>query len=159
VKSVIKGVKFSQQALEIFTSEIKKYGTIETGGVLMGAISEETLSVHKASDGGPNAVHEGIFFQADANYIDMFIDMEYANTNGSTAYLGEWHTHPQVIPYPSPRDLISLEEIADTSDEFAILLIIGAVDFSKDKFSRQSIVLLKYRDTERFFELPVFECK
>jgi integrative and conjugative element protein (TIGR02256 family) len=137
----------------MFESQILTFGTIETGGVLMGHLTNGTLYIEKASDPGPKAIHELTYFRADANYIDMYIDMEWANSNGKNMYLGEWHTHPQTFPDPSPTDTTSLAEIAQTSEEYALLLILGAVDFSKELFSKQHILLLKYKNDRRFYSL------
>ncbi|MDF2449445.1 MAG: Uncharacterized protein K0R26_1949 [Bacteroidota bacterium] len=153
VKSVITGIKFSEQALGIFASEIEKYGRIETGGVLIGRIQDGVAIIEKATNGGPNATHKEFFFQADPNYVDMIIDMEFANSDGKNVYLGEWHTHPQTHPQPSPKDLRSLDEIADTSEEFAILLILGAIDFNIKRLPNQYYSIIKYKEEEDFFHL------
>lgn len=136
-------ISYSKQALDVFYSEIIKFGEIETGGALIGYIAGDTIFVEKASNGGKNAIHEELYFKADPNYIDMFIDMEVANSNGRYRYLGEWHTHPEIKPSPSYIDLQSLSEIAITSDDFCILLIIGNYNFKCDLFSEQSISILK----------------
>ena len=119
VKSAIKEIKFSEQAINMFVSEIKKFDRIETGGVLIGYIQDEVAFVEKATDGGPNATHEDYYFQADPNYINMLIDME----------------------------------IADTSEEFAILLILGAINFDVQKLSNQYFSIIKYKDNKDFFRL------
>jgi integrative and conjugative element protein (TIGR02256 family) len=153
VSSVIHSAKFSQQARETFESQIGEFGIIETGGVLMGHLKDGTLLIEKASDPGPNAIHDLTYFRADANYIDMYIDMEYANSRGQNYYLGEWHTHPQVEPEPSDIDYTSLFEIAESSKDFAVLLIIGAINFSNKNFLTQQIILLKYKEDRRYFKL------
>lgn len=153
VMSAIKKIKFSEQALKTFAAEIEKFGTIEAGGVLIGQILDGIALIEKATDGGPKAVHEEYYFQADPNYINMLIDMEYANSDGKSVYLGEWHTHPQIRPEPSTKDLRSLDEIADSSDEFAILLILGAVNFDIKKLPNQYFSIIKYKDQEDFFRL------
>lgn len=155
VKCAIKQIKFSAQALSVFAAEIKKYGRIEAGGVLIGRIENGVALVEKATDGGPNATHEEYFFQADKNYIDMLIDMEYANSGGKSVYLGEWHTHPQTKPEPSPKDLTSLEEIADSAEEFAILLILGAIDFSLSRIHSQYFSVIKYNDDKDYYTLKL----
>ncbi|HUC81914.1 MAG TPA: Mov34/MPN/PAD-1 family protein [Flavisolibacter sp.] len=153
MNSVIHNLKFSEQALNLFASQITEFGTIETGGILMGYLEEGILHVEKASEPGPNAIHDPVYFRADANYIDMFIDMEFANSGGKNYYLGEWHTHPQVEPEPSDVDYNSLYEIANSAEEFAILLIVGAIKFSKEKFYNQHIAILKYKDDRRFYQV------
>ena len=153
MSSVIHSVIFSKVALSTIESQISEFGIIETGGILMGYLEHDVIYIDKASDPGPHAIHDQIYFRADANYIDMFIDMESANSFGKNYYLGEWHTHPQVNPEPSEVDFNSLYEIASTSQEFAILLIVGAIKFSKEKFQKQHLLILKYKDDRRFFRL------
>lgn len=150
---VIRKIRFCQESLWVFNSQIDEYRLIETGGVLLGYVESDTIFVAKASDGGPNAMHEEFNFRADPNYIDMFIDMEYANSGEKLKYLGEWHTHPQVHPEPTSKDLNSLEEIALSANDCTILLIIGAVGFELKNFLAQSIAIIKYSTDENFFQL------
>lgn len=141
----IKEIRYSNQALQMFQSEIGIFGDLETGGVLIGHIEEDVLIIDKASNGGINAIHEEFYFRADPNYIDMFIDMEIANSGGKHRYIGEWHTHPQIEPEPSNLDLTSLCEIAESSDDFCLLLIIGTVDYQSKLFNNQSISIIKHK--------------
>lgn len=151
-------ITYSEECVGVFLSEIAKFPDSETGGVLLGYLEEGVVYVEKASEAGPKAIHEDIYFQADPNYVDLFIDMQYANSNGRYRYLGEWHTHPQVVPEPSPKDLNSLDEISGTADEFVILLIIGAINFKAETFNEQSISILKLVEDSKFYLLlPVNE--
>ena len=151
----LRKICYSKQALAVFSSEILKFGDIETGGVLIGYITGDTIFVEKASDGGEKAIHEELYFRADPNYINMFIDMEAANSNDKYRYLGEWHTHPEINPSPSIIDLQSLDEIALSSVDFCILLIIGNSNFKGDLFFNQSILILKYRKEKDFYILEL----
>ncbi len=151
----ISKIEFSQAVLDLFGSQIFNFGLIETGGVLMGYVEGDTIFVKKASDGGPKAAHEEWYFRADPDYVDMFIDMEHANSNGKFRYLGEWHTHPQIEPEPSEIDLNSLEEIAESSSDFAILVIVGAIKYSINKHDQCSISILKHKEDGKFFELSL----
>ena len=83
----------------------------------------------------------------------MIIDLEYANSNGKIQYIGEWHTHPQINPYPSKLDLISLSEITNSSKHINVLLIIGGIGFNKSKFLDQSISIVKYFDQNNFLHI------
>lgn len=150
-------IAYSEECIQVFMSEIAKFPESETGGVLMGYLDDGVVYVEKASEAGPKAIHDDIYFQADPNYIDLFIDMEYANSNGKYRYLGEWHTHPQVVPEPSAKDLNSLDEISATADQFVILLIIGAIKFKAENFNEQSISILKLVEDKKFYLLPVNE--
>jgi len=149
-------LRFSSKALTTFNLEMQRFPNLEVGGVLLGyIIDEDTIFIKTASEGGPKAIHEEFYFQADPNYIDMIIDMEYANSEGKVVYLGEWHTHPQIHPEPSPKDLLSLTEIAESAKLFSILFIIGAVDYQAKKFIDQSIAILKYNDEKTFYTLEI----
>jgi integrative and conjugative element protein (TIGR02256 family) len=152
VLTAINDVRYSKQVVQLISSQIEKFGVTETGGTLLGYVKEDVLYVDKASDPGPNAIHESIYFKADANYIDMFIDMEIANSNGRLRYIGEWHTHPQIKPYPSSKDFISLTEIADSSEDFVLMLIVGEVKFTLDRFFEQHIVIIKHRHDGGFYK-------
>ncbi len=136
--------------LKEFESQIIFHKKKETGGILLGKLIEDTIIVFKVSGPGPNAIHEPLFFRADKNYIDMIIDLEYANSDGEVVYLGEWHTHPQVIPFPSELDLSSLNEITYSAGSPKILLILGAIGFNLENIRSQSLVLLKYPRKESF---------
>lgn len=151
----IREVHYTKQALEMFQSEIEMFEGLETGGVLLGHIEDDVLIIDKASNGGPNAVHEEFYFRADPNYVDMFIDMKIANSDGKLRYLGEWHTHPQINPTPSDLDLNSLYEIAESSGDFCVLLIIGAIDFQLNLFSNQAISIIKNADSGKFYLLEI----
>src|SRR5687768_10232346 len=146
-------VYYYESVLRLFDSEIKKFGVIETGGVLLGWYDEENIIVTKATNAGPNATHENFYFRADANYIDMIIDMEFANSDGRVIYLGEWHTHPQTNPQPSSVDLNSLDEITQSSNSPNLLLILGAIDFNAEVFIEHSISVIKFPNTRKYYQL------
>ncbi|MEQ8534751.1 MAG: Mov34/MPN/PAD-1 family protein [Imperialibacter sp.] len=144
---------YVESIIDVFTNEVNKFGLVETGGVLLGYKKKDFIVITKAIGPGPNAVHEDFYFRADKHYIDMRIDIEYANSGGEIVYLGEWHTHPEVVPNPSEVDLNSLKEIADSSGSLSLLLVLGAVGFSKSKFIENSISILKSPEENLFFKL------
>lgn len=147
-------VHYHKELLAFFEGQVKKFGRVETGGILLGWIDENSnIIVSKATDAGSNAIHDDVYFKADADYIDMIIDIEYANSGGKVVYLGEWHTHPQVHPEPSLVDLNSLREIVESSGKPNLLLILGAVGFSKTNFTSQSVSIIKLPNKKKFYEL------
>lgn len=146
----LKKIHFSKDAIDVFSSEILKFGEIEAGGVLVGYFEKDIIFVEKASTGGKNAIHEELYFRADSNFVDMFIDIEVANSRDKYRYLGEWHTHPEIAPSPSEIDLQSLNEIVMSSGDFCILLIIGTIDFKIDSFLQNSISLISKKGNNVF---------
>lgn len=111
-------------------SELKKAGSREIGGVLMGEyLAENTFRIYDITaqlQGGswmsfvrqlPKSVKRVFnqFFQK-TNY-------EYTRYN----YLGEWHSHPSFELSPSSRDIETMLEIVNDKTvgaNFAILLIV-----------------------------------
>jgi proteasome lid subunit RPN8/RPN11 len=67
---------------------------------------------------------------ADPDYISKMSGPEYANSDGKTQYIGEWHTHPQITPEASEMDLASLEEIADSKGDYCKMMILGSKFFT-----------------------------
>jgi integrative and conjugative element protein (TIGR02256 family) len=151
VHTAIYDIIYSKEVIEVISVQIEKFGITETGGTLLGFIEKDVLHVTKASGPGPNAVHEPDYFKADANFIDMFIDMEVANSGGTLRYVGEWHTHPQIKPYPSPTDFRSLAEIAQSSEDFVLMLIVGAIKFKLEKFLDHHISIVKHHSDANFY--------
>ncbi len=129
----INRILFQKECLKEIIFQCAEQEEKETGGVLLGRVVKNTFIVTKVSGPGLNAIHEPLYFRADNNFIDMFIDLEFANSEGKIIYLGEWHTHPQVNPYPSQLDLFSLDEITYSANSPKILLIIGAIGFDAHK--------------------------
>lgn len=150
--SLIQEISFKQEVVDFISKDIAKYLEVETGGVLFGNVVNNRIVVKKAIDGGKKAIRERFLFKADKDYVDMNIDMIRANTD--YFYLGEWHTHPQTNPEPSIIDLNSISEIAASLPKFALLTIIGFLDFRPPKFIDQSISLLKYNFEDYFYYLP-----
>lgn len=143
-------VCYESVVFSLIAAEIKKYGDVETGGILLGTYVDNEIHIIKATDGGSKAIREPYYFKADADYVEMLIDMEYANSGGVIVYIGEWHTHPQIYPTPSELDLISLQEIVADSGKIHLLLIVGAVGFHISNLQEQTIHIIKHPNESGF---------
>lgn len=113
-------IRFSARTLSMILSEsrVSKDG-LETGGILLGYDygSEDLIEVTQAGDPGPRAQRARRRFLRDLDHARSLADIAY-DTNGSV-WLGEWHTHPNEGPLPSPRDLSTyLSLLADESLDF-----------------------------------------
>lgn len=150
----VEQIIYNNQLFTFFQSEVEKYPFLETGGVLLGFLKNKTIFIEKASGPGKVALHEPYYFRADPNYVSMFIDMEIANSQCKLRYLGEWHSHLQIEPDPSTIDLASLSEIAESSSDFCLMLVLGAVEFNAKAFYRQSISVIKFKGIDEFYIYP-----
>jgi integrative and conjugative element protein (TIGR02256 family) len=143
--------------METLYKEISAFGITETGGVLLGHHEHSVVHVDKVILSGSKAIHNTIYFEADHEYVEMEIDLAYANSDGKIRYIGEWHSHPQKYPTPSTKDLDSIRKISlNTREGYdPILLIIGAVGLTRENFLKQSIVIFPDKESNEMRELHV----
>lgn len=107
---------------------LRNAGQYEIGGVLMGEHIGENefrvteISIHRRGTFSSfiRKVEDAVgkiktFFQKNQNNYSKF------------NYLGEWHSHPMFVPYPSSKDDNSMFEIImdeSVGANFAVLLIV-----------------------------------
>jgi integrative and conjugative element protein (TIGR02256 family) len=95
----------------------------EAGGQLFGFVTDECVNVTKAV--GPSSWDErGLFsFRSDPNVAQKAIQRQHKR---GLLYLGEWHTHAELIPRPSPSDLHAMQQLMKRShlNTRALLLVI-----------------------------------
>lgn len=84
---------------------------LETGGILLGRGPSRygLLDVVDAGDPGPNAVRHADSFLRDLAHAQQLADAAW--TRNHATWIGEWHTHPETGPEPSPRDLVTYAEL------------------------------------------------
>jgi integrative and conjugative element protein (TIGR02256 family) len=99
----VTAVYLTAPATRIVTNELRTADhTTETGGILLGHHTHDTVTVHHAGTPGPAAVRTPTFFLRDLAHAQALADEAFAN-DGSV-WVGEWHTHPTSRPIPSARD-------------------------------------------------------
>ncbi len=109
----------------------KKSGPhVETGGVLFGERNEavqviwisEVIGPPPDSEASETGFECGVFGTAEVN------DEKRNRSRGSVQCIGVWHTHPELDPLPSSRDLSGMARIVtavDPPSPKSLLLIIG----------------------------------
>jgi len=99
------GVLVSRTALASIAEEaVRSLGGNETGGVLLGHDLGQ-LVVHHAGAPGPKADHHPDRFLRDLQYAQELARAAWEEDRSQ--WIGEWHTHPNGVPEPSPTDLRS----------------------------------------------------
>lgn len=111
-------------------SELKKAGSREIGGVLLGEhLAENTFSIYditiQSSGGSWISFMRKLpaSFKKTINQFFQKTNFQYSKYN----YLGEWHSHPSFELTPSSRDIQTMFEIVEDNNvgaNFAILLIV-----------------------------------
>lgn len=149
-------VVISQECLDVLYTDISRHRPRETGGALMGEIQGGVLTIRKCILGGPKAVREVAYFEADHPYVEMEIDLEYANSKGRHCYAGEWHSHPQRYPAPSSKDYQSFFTIAHGRDDTdPVFLIFGYVGLERPTMLEQGIAIYLDKQEQKFYQLPI----
>lgn len=98
-----------QQALEQLA---RAWAPLEVGGVLAGYWNEGVAVITDFVGPGDDAQHARYQFVPDDEYHAAEIARLYRASNGTTTYLGDWHTHPSGVARPSPLDKRTLRHIA-----------------------------------------------
>lgn len=103
----------------------------ESGGVLIGRqiISTGNLIIDHCTFPMPLDVCKRTrYFRKDPKHIEIFTTLRQRENN-IYAYVGEWHTHPELIPLYSSMDLRNWERIGKESSMSHFHLIAGTKAF------------------------------
>ena len=101
-----KNIVFGDEALKtLFATRQVSPLANEQGGVLIGRLLHSGhIIVDLATIPQPNdRATPTTFFRSDDH--QKIIDAEWAQSDGTSLYLGEWHTHAEAEPVPSVVDL------------------------------------------------------
>jgi integrative and conjugative element protein (TIGR02256 family) len=79
----------------------------EAGGQLFGRLAENTVTVVRATGPRPTDIRTRYSYQPDRKAEQAEIDDAHRR---GLFFLGDWHTHPESVPNPSPQDLHSITE-------------------------------------------------
>ena len=123
-------IELTQQLLQKLKKYVQEIGECESGGVLLGGyipidhkyIITDATEPCSRDESGP------MFFLRNRDNAQKIINQYWADSMGKINYLGEWHTHPCVMPYPSNTDRKLLKTIiSDKSNVWneTFILIVG----------------------------------
>jgi integrative and conjugative element protein (TIGR02256 family) len=92
----------------------------ETGGLVIGywVSSTEAVVTHVTMP-GPNAQRSADRFVPDQDHDVAIAEFVWHQSEGASAYLGDWHSHPVSDGGLSGRDRTTLGRIARSPDAFA----------------------------------------
>jgi integrative and conjugative element protein (TIGR02256 family) len=94
-----------EAVLNTFRSEARRAGWCETGGPLVGYLSDDGAVVVTGAGGpGPRAQRRLTSVQIDGRHATAFCSQIYHQSNGSFDYVGDWHRHTLWSLKPSKSD-------------------------------------------------------
>lgn len=122
-------VEVSENVVGIFEKFKQiKHDSPESGGIVLGQVKGKYIYISKATTPSIIDAWSRFNFIRDRNVAQLIVDYEFYNNNGHVIYLGEWHTHPENTPSPSPQDfkMIKKQYRKNTLNEnFILMFIVG----------------------------------
>ena len=102
----------------------------ETGGLLLGEIDDslEKIWIDISSGAPPDSIKSEQLFQCGTDGTKEMNDHHNLKTEGSTRFIGVWHTHPVSRPNPSEVDIEAMARILHAQERtprHVVMLIIG----------------------------------
>lgn len=97
----------------------------EAGGILLGFRRDTHLHVAMATPPGPRDRRSKHYFYRDVEFHAHIALSEWAKTDRTMDYVGEWHTHPDDYPQPSSLDLQEWRRICQRRKEPMVFIIQG----------------------------------
>lgn len=101
----------------------------ETGGQLFGRFNADHILITHASETKGRSKRQRFGFWPDRNAEQADIQTLYAR---GLHYLGDWHTHPEQEPTPSPADTKKIVDIFRESHhelQVMFMVIVGLAEF------------------------------
>lgn len=103
----------------------------EAGGMLFGSLRNNSLYILTATE--PS--HEDKFhrFSISMNKEKMQKRIDDMHYNHKQHYVGDWHTHPEHKPSPSPQDLLTAKGFLSNQDalNYFAMIIVSCISFSE----------------------------
>ncbi|MFF0830669.1 Mov34/MPN/PAD-1 family protein [Brevibacillus sp. NPDC003359] len=100
----------------------------ESGGILLGRIYTEKIVIETVSVPSFEDRSGRNYFERNVKKAQKIVNQLWEESGGEIVYLGEWHTHPEKDPIPSPTDRSLLNGmLRDTQMDidFLFLVIVG----------------------------------
>jgi integrative and conjugative element protein (TIGR02256 family) len=108
-------LEFGEQATATLNAFAQHHGDAsEAGGILLGRMIENSndVVIDRVSTPGPRDRRRRHFFFRSRKRTQEIVDAAWVESNATTNYLGEWHTHPEETPSPSCIDKTNWIRIA-----------------------------------------------
>ena len=116
--------------------------TPESAGVLIGERRGSHIVIYDISEPGFGDIRQRCRVERCGLHHQKKVDVAFEDSKGRYHYLGEWHTHPEDVPFPSMIDNESWRKNL-VSQEPLVLLIVGRKNIWLGKKDKQLIVSLK----------------
>lgn len=138
---------------EILT-DIEEYVPLETGGSFFGYVAGDDVVVTELIHAGPQAKRTSFCFSPDQEYQLSEMKRLFQLSDGTTFYLGDWHSHPSSSPILSRRDEKTLLKVACSKDALCphpVMMVFGSCP------EKWTIECVRFTKGRRFI-WPLYSC-
>lgn len=155
VEPPIEKLVLAESAYKAIISMTEDSPHAETCGILIGYVNQRVAVVLKAVGPGPDAERSQSICSRDPQFAQWNLELAFEEWGLKGQYLGEWHSHLEANPSPSPTDVDSLLGIAraplyHTSCPVMVIAGLGVPDSGKVKNLHVSV----YSLNGRIYTLP-----
>lgn len=107
--------------------QYKQEGTLkkEKGGIFLGKERSDSIEVVEATTPQEGDISNRFNFHRKSKNHQKIAINRWSNSDSTTTYLGEWHTHPQRIAKPSNIDINEWQNKLSGYSLPLVLVIIG----------------------------------
>ena len=132
-------IEITEECLEMLKAK-RQFDRNEDCGILFGSqVSDKKIRINSISESCcDKAAALKCSCHLDVAKANKLIAEEFAKSNQTRFYIGEWHTHPEDHPSPSIQDLRSLKESYNKNQLVIFNLILMAI------IGRKSICFRSY---------------
>ena len=102
----------------------------EAGGMLLGRLVAECddVVIDEVTEPTTSDQRGRFFFMRSKKHAQQRVNEAWEESKSTRIYLGEWHTHPEIDPSPSSKDLKNwhrIARVAQYEQAFLLFIIVG----------------------------------
>jgi integrative and conjugative element protein (TIGR02256 family) len=124
---------FSDAVIEhVLSNRQTKAGDREAGGQLFARVSRYEIYIAEATGPRTSDRRTRLSYRPDRKLEQAEID---ESQRKGLVFVGDWHTHPELMPEPSTQDLVSISECFRKSSHHLnafLLVVVGETAAPKD---------------------------
>ncbi|TQC96265.1 hypothetical protein FK216_12430 [Moraxellaceae bacterium AER2_44_116] len=108
--------------------QYERFKQDEACGVLLGERRGAHLRIMLATPPQTSDERKPAWYQRNPQGHQAIVNFWHQKSHGTIQYLGEWHTHPEIKPSPSPKDYIEWTrtgKVPDFNHQLMIFFIAG----------------------------------
>ena len=139
-------ISFTAKAVSTMCRYRQNENQVESGGVLFCEdLFQDKVIISHASKPRLFDIRKKFFFKLNGWSAQRTIKKMFSN---GLHYVGEWHTHAQISPTPSNRDIKTIQDIFEQSEHNLRYMLMVIVSSSED-FSKSFVAFADSRQIYR----------